>query len=76
VSIDDLRNSAATSFEDEISMPTAQVPAAQPAVRKSRNRNFLGLTPAQRFIMALMIFILTCIVGTFCLLITQSIYFF
>lgn len=36
-------------------------------------RHFLGLTPAQRFVIALMILLITCILTTFSLLVTEKI---
>lgn len=33
-------------------------------------KKLLGLTPVQRFIIALLVFILTCVLGSLCLLLT------
>jgi hypothetical protein len=38
-------------------------------------RHFLGMTPAQRFIIALMLFIMVLIISTFCLFVTEKIIF-
>jgi hypothetical protein len=35
---------------------------------------FLGMTPAQRFVIALMIFMMICILGSFFLLITEKVW--
>jgi len=35
--------------------------------------NFLGMTPVQRFIVALMLFLMVCVTGTFFLLVTEKI---
>jgi hypothetical protein len=36
-------------------------------------RHFLGMTPAQRFIIALMLFLIVLITSTFCLFVTEKI---
>lgn len=38
-----------------------------------RRPNFLGMTAPQRFVIALMLLMMTCILGTFCLLATEKI---
>lgn len=38
-----------------------------------RQSNFLGMTAPQRLIIALMLLMMTCILGTFCLLVTEKI---
>lgn len=35
---------------------------------------FLGMTPVQRFVIAIMLLMMTCILSTFCLLVTERIY--
>ena len=42
-------------------------------LQASREPQFLGMTPSQRFVIAMMILIMTCILGTFFLLITEKI---
>jgi hypothetical protein len=42
-------------------------------VSRRRKRYFLGLTPLQRFILATMLLMITCILGTFFLLVTERI---
>ncbi|NTU75816.1 MAG: hypothetical protein HGA53_07055 [Anaerolineaceae bacterium] len=68
--LDDLRNSASNSFEEEQSPLEAEI-LRQPAKPK---RGFLGMTAPQRFVLALMLFLLTCVLGAFCLVLTESIY--
>lgn len=46
--------------------------ASRRAVRAGRER-FLGMTAPQRFIISLMLLVMTCLLGTFCLLVTQRI---
>jgi hypothetical protein len=36
-------------------------------------RHFLGMTPGQRFVIAIMLFIITCILSSFCLLVTETV---
>ncbi|HPC05808.1 MAG TPA: hypothetical protein PLI60_03730 [Anaerolineaceae bacterium] len=64
--LDDLRNSAASSYEETIP-PEVDTRHA----KKKRARGpFLGMTSAQRFVVVLMLFILVIILGTLCLLLT------
>jgi len=42
-------------------------------VVSQRRANFLGMTAPQRFVIALMLLMMTCILGTFCLLVTEKI---
>jgi hypothetical protein len=35
---------------------------------------FLGMTPIQRFVIAVMVFMMVCMMGTFFLLVTEKIY--
>lgn len=42
-------------------------------VVSQRRTNFLGMTAPQRFVIALMLLMMTCILGTFCLLVTEKI---
>ena len=70
--LDDLRNSAEQSFQEpEIQEEDQQTPAGR---SKKFKKGFLGMTAAQRFIIALMILFLTCLGGVLCLLVTGSLY--
>lgn len=60
--LDDFRQQAADSFADEID--EFQPPAV------SRPSKFLGLTPAQMFIVSLLVLVLACLLSAFCLLAT------
>ena len=40
-----------------------------------RPKLFLGMTPIQRFVIAIMIMMMACIMGTFLLLVTEKIFF-
>ena len=69
--LDDLRNTAAT--EPESTVPPELVPSALPPARQSTRGPFLGMTAAQRFVLVLMMFFMTCVLGAFCLIITEKI---
>ena len=68
--LDDLRNSANQSFQEEEQTPI------EPSEMDARPRDsapFLGMTASQRFVVALLLFLMTCVFGTFCLLVTQKV---
>jgi len=61
MSLDDFRN----QFDDDFDFSEEEVwgdPEPRP--------QFLGMTPAQRFILALLLFLTTAILSVFCLLVT------
>ena len=41
--------------------------------QSTRSPLWLGMTPWQRFVIAVMLLMMTCILGTFCLLVTETI---
>jgi hypothetical protein len=67
--IDNLRDSVSSGpmFQDE--GPTPPEDSGKP----KRNFNLLGLTPVQRFVLALMLFLLTCVLGSLCQIVTQKV---
>lgn len=65
--IDDLRNSANESYSEEEVNPIPQID------RTRGNKNFLGMTAPQRFILAVLLLIAVIVLGSFCLLITGKI---
>ena len=69
--LDNLRDSASKSpfFQEEQSPPESSHDG-QP---NQPTNTFLGMTPIQRFILALLLFMMTCVVGSFWLLITEKI---
>ena len=67
--LDDLRNSASQSFEEE-SPPEDE----NRRHRFAPNGMFLGMTPPQRFVIALMLFFMVCILGAFALLVFEKIW--
>ncbi|HWQ45500.1 MAG TPA: hypothetical protein VN376_01465 [Longilinea sp.] len=64
--LDDLRNSAASSFENEEQAPSGEQYSSR---RGSSDSLFLGMTAPQRFVIALMLLFFVCIMGSACLLI-------
>jgi hypothetical protein len=58
--LDDLRNSASRSFIDE--MP------GEEADEKKESTRILGMTAPQRFLVSVMLLVLTCVIGTFVLI--------
>jgi hypothetical protein len=65
---DDLREQANTMpfFEEE------EAPALEPRARPAPKR-FLGMTPAQRFLLAVLLLFVTCILSTLFLLVTEKV---
>jgi hypothetical protein len=74
--LDNLRDDSSSKpfFEDEAQFQPAD-PGAIPA--PARRGRFLGMTPVQRFVIAAMLMILVCVLGSMCLLVTgkMGIYF-
>ncbi len=64
--LDDLRHSAAQSYEEEI---------AQGKRPSRRRRPFLGMTAPQRFFIAVVILVLTCLLGVLFLVVSGKIVF-
>lgn len=64
--LDDLRHSAAQSYEEEIS---------QGKKRPRRRRPFLGMTAPQRFFIAVVILVMTCVLGFLFLIVSGKIVF-
>ena len=66
---EDLRDDADFVEEDETDYEYQESAAAVPA-----QTQFLGMTPVQRFVIAFLILMMTCILGLFFLLITETIW--
>ncbi|MEA4909052.1 MAG: hypothetical protein GYA17_20815 [Chloroflexi bacterium] len=66
---DDLRNSASSSYEEEEFPPVEETTPTPP----QRSGPLLGMSPQQRFLIALLVLLMTCILGSFCLLLTEKI---
>jgi hypothetical protein len=69
--LDNLRESASQSpfFQDDQTPPQDEKP---PEIRKP-SRPFLGMTAPQRFVIALLILSMTCMLSALCLLVTEKI---
>ena len=73
---DNLRDDASSSMyeEDDTLFPEENAVASVPVVPKRKaSGKFLGMTPMQRFIIALMLMIAVCTLGTMCLFLTGRI---
>lgn len=73
--LDDLRNSAAKSFEEE-ALPQEETPD-QPAItlrEQPQREPFLGMTAQQRFALALMLFLMVLVLGMLFLVATDKFY--
>jgi hypothetical protein len=64
--LDDLRHSAAQSYEEEVTH------GKKPPRKR---RPFLGMTAPQRFIIALVILVMTCLLGVLFLVVSGKIVF-
>ena len=71
--LDDLRNSAVEPYKEESAPSGESVP---PPRRRSRNpeSHFLGMTAPQRLIIAIMLFMMVCLLGSFCLILTDKVW--
>ncbi|MGC8856989.1 MAG: hypothetical protein ACP5QU_09330 [Anaerolineae bacterium] len=63
--LDDLRDEFSTSFEEQ-----AAVPPFEPTVRRRKTGQFLGMTAFQRFVLAFLLMLVTCLLGTMLLVVT------
>lgn len=66
--LDDLRNEASSSFEETPESPTLEGELSGMAIPRKPRRHFLGMTPAQRFIITLLLFMMVCLLGALCLI--------
>ncbi len=77
--LDDLRNSATRTHkvgtrsygEEEEALSTRS--ARKGYTYESERQPFLGMTAPQRFVIVLMLFLMTCVLGSFCLILTERI---
>jgi hypothetical protein len=56
--LDDLRNSATGASDPQSPPPFRELHP------RRRSEPFLGMTPVQRFVLALLLFMMTCVVGS------------
>ncbi len=69
--LDDLRSSAVEQFPEEELPPEEE--GFTPRSRKI-GRRFLGMTAVQRFVIAVLILLMTCVGSLFCLVLTGSVW--
>ncbi|KPL83922.1 hypothetical protein SE15_01525 [Thermanaerothrix daxensis] len=62
--LDDLRSSIDFSFSEE------EEPTPPSTRRRRRRGQFLGMTAAQRFVLSLLLFLMTVVLGMLCLVVT------
>jgi len=74
--LDNLRESASQSpFFQEDQKPPEQKPSTQQKQPKQPgSRHFLGMSPAQRFVIVLMVFMMVCVFGSFILVATEKVW--
>jgi len=78
--LDDLRNSASKSFQEEEDDPK-QAPAPRHEVIRlqkpqGERRPFLGMTAPQRFVVALLLFMMVLVMGVLVLVAMEKIFLF
>jgi hypothetical protein len=68
--LEDLRNEAQSSYEEEQQQALLEEgdPNQPGAERPTDHPPFLGMTPFQRFVIALLIFLMVCALGAFVLI--------
>ena len=71
---DNLRDDAESSFYDDDTLPPdEELNFDAPPPKRKSNDKLLGMTPIQRFIIAVMLMVAVCTLGTMCLLVTGKI---
>lgn len=68
--LDDFRNNNDQQQQYQETVQSNDLPAYEEKPAPSR---FLGMSPFQRFIIVFLFFMLTCVLGSFCLLVTERI---
>jgi hypothetical protein len=69
---DDLRKSALESYEKD--KEPEEAPVIEEEHEEARKEStFLGLSAPQRFIISLFILLMTCLLGGFCLILTEKV---
>jgi hypothetical protein len=75
--LDDLRNSASSDYTPQpepIPPATPKPSAAVPPPTTQTSVEFLGMTAGQRFVIAMFLLLIACILGSFCLLVTGKVW--
>ena len=66
--LDDLRNSAASSYLEEEEYLEEEL-----ETKEKEQKLFLGMTAPQRFVIILMLLMMSCVLGTLCLVLTEKV---
>ncbi len=71
---DEFRTQSEEETPQEEMRPPKEMPESPARTRKkSGGGMFLGMSAVQRFVIALLVFFMTCILGAFCLIITERV---
>ena len=70
--LDDLRNSAMNSPQPE-EEPPEELEVEERLTRRRRREPFLGMSAGQRFAIVLLLFMMTCVLGAFCLVVFNKV---
>ncbi len=68
--LDDLRNTASNPVDE----PTPEQGAGHEPPRRRQRGSFLGMSASQRFVLVLLLFMMTCVLGAGCLVLTGKVY--
>ena len=71
--LDDLRNNNQESQDQVDPFPQAEEIFNAEVTPPKKESNFLGMTAAQRFVIVMLLFVLTCILGSFGLILTERV---
>lgn len=71
--LDDLRNPQEQPYGETPYQNAYEVDDLQSDDIAPPTPRFLGMTPFQRFVIVFLLFMLTCVLGSFCLLITEKV---
>lgn len=70
--LDDLRNSAFQELPEEETTPLLD--QIRPGRTLAARRTFLGMTAPQRFVIAVLLLLMTCVLGVLCLVLTGRVW--
>ncbi len=71
--LDDLRNDANSSYDETPDLLQDENDLAQLSRPRRTRPPFLGMSPAQRFLLAMLLFLMVCVLGAFCLIVFEKI---
>jgi hypothetical protein len=71
--LDDLRNSAFQELPEEEDQ-TPLLEQIKPTRTIAAQRTFLGMTAPQRFVIAVLLLLMTCVLGVLCLVLTGRVW--